>query len=115
MDGFRSGWDGPIETYSYESQISEYAYMEINFKTSAESEEIEFITKSRSKSYMGDILYFMYGLGSFMEKIDKCYSSRNWKSKWDSYSKLIVQPIDRIYSINIFQPKGNRKLGPIPQ
>ncbi|KAL6331564.1 hypothetical protein AAG906_011504 [Vitis piasezkii] len=40
MDGFRSGWDGPIETYSYESQIFGYAYMEINFKTSAERNKL---------------------------------------------------------------------------
>ncbi|KAJ9688740.1 hypothetical protein PVL29_014407 [Vitis rotundifolia] len=45
-----------------DSQISVYTTLGMIFEVSAESEEIEFITKSRLESYMGNILYFMSGL-----------------------------------------------------
>ncbi|XP_034699285.1 receptor-like protein 1 [Vitis riparia] len=45
-----------------DSQLSVYTALSVNFELSAESEEIEFITKRRSESYMGNILYFMSGL-----------------------------------------------------
>ena len=122
MDGFRSGWDGPIETYSYESQISEYAYMEINFKTSAESEEIEFITKSRSESYMGNILYFMSGLdlsgneltGPIPPKIGNLSGIHTLNLSYNQLTGSIPQTFSNLKEIESLDLSHNRLTGQIP-
>lgn len=50
----------PISLHDNQLSVTQGSYM--IFEVSAESEEIEFISKSRSESYMGNILYFMSGL-----------------------------------------------------
>ena len=47
MDRFWTLWGGSPKPYSYENQLSVLVDMDFNLFTSAESEDIEFITKSR--------------------------------------------------------------------
>ncbi|XP_010656508.1 receptor-like protein 13 isoform X2 [Vitis vinifera] len=67
MDGtfFTSAFGGTHvfpDPSSYKNQFAKVQFIHISFGISAESEEIEFITKSWSESYMGNILYLMSGL-----------------------------------------------------
>ncbi|KAJ9703069.1 hypothetical protein PVL29_004722 [Vitis rotundifolia] len=62
MDGIAMFSHTTTETYSYENQLSVYKELVIIFAASPETEEIEFVSKSRSESYKGNILYFMSGL-----------------------------------------------------
>ncbi|KAJ9688741.1 hypothetical protein PVL29_014408 [Vitis rotundifolia] len=62
VDGYGTWVHASPQSYSFENQLFVYQELFITFTASAEREEIEFITKSRSESYMGNILYFMSGL-----------------------------------------------------
>ncbi|CAK9169621.1 unnamed protein product, partial [Ilex paraguariensis] len=58
------GWTSyrSFRTYSYISQLDVSPYNMADFIVSDEVEEVEFITKSRSESYSGNILYFFSGI-----------------------------------------------------
>nr|GMD07357.1 probable LRR receptor-like serine/threonine-protein kinase At1g34110 [Ipomoea batatas] len=58
--GWTKTWG--LKTYSYESQLQIDIYLESDYAASDEEEEVEFVTKSRSESYKGNILNYMSGI-----------------------------------------------------
>ncbi|KAA8522976.1 hypothetical protein F0562_009399 [Nyssa sinensis] len=56
-------------TYSHENQLELLQYVVADYYTSDEEAEAEFITKSRSESYKGNILYFMSGMDLSWNKL----------------------------------------------
>ncbi|KAK2984180.1 hypothetical protein RJ640_000196 [Escallonia rubra] len=69
MSASVSAWFGPPDSYSYENQLDvdysrDLRMSETNFK-----EEVEFITKSRSETYKGNILNFMSGIDLSCNKL----------------------------------------------
>ncbi|KAJ9688751.1 hypothetical protein PVL29_014416 [Vitis rotundifolia] len=99
MDRFWTFWGCSPEPYSYENQLSVYLDMEFCFETFTESEEIEFITKSRSKSYMENILYFMSRLDLSGNKL----------------TSVIPPEIGNLSGIHTLNLSYNQLTGSIPQ
>lgn len=55
--------------YEYQSILGVNQYVEAGFYSSVVAEEIDFLSKSRSESYTGNILYFMSGIDLSMNKL----------------------------------------------
>ena len=122
MKGFGSWWGVSPETYSYENQLSVYVDLDFSFETSAESEEIEFITKSRSESYMGNILYFMSGLdlsgnelaGPIPPEIGNLSGIHTLNLSYNQLTGSIPHTFSNLKEIESLDLSHNRLTGQIP-
>ncbi|KAK3006444.1 hypothetical protein RJ639_015954 [Escallonia herrerae] len=89
----------PLLSYSYENQISVDQAVPVPISISDIEEEVEFITKSRSETYKGNVLYFMSGIDL----------------SWNKLTGPIPFEIGYLSDIHALNLSHNHLTGPIPE
>ncbi|KAK3006445.1 hypothetical protein RJ639_015955 [Escallonia herrerae] len=89
----------PSYSYSYENQLDAYQYSALFITDTEFKEEVEFITKSRSETYKGNILQFMSGIDL----------------SWNKLTGPVPYQIGYLSDVHALNLSHNHLTGPIPQ
>nr|GMD03184.1 probable LRR receptor-like serine/threonine-protein kinase At1g34110 [Ipomoea batatas] len=87
-----------LTTYSFESQLQIDLFLETDYMASDEEEEVEFVTKSRSELYKGNILNYMSGIDL----------------SFNNFSGPIPHEIGYLSDIHTLNLSNNHFIGSIP-
>ncbi|XP_019169558.1 PREDICTED: LRR receptor-like serine/threonine-protein kinase FLS2 [Ipomoea nil] len=112
-----------LRTYLYESQIQIDIYLESDYTASDEEEEVEFITKSRSESYKGNILNYMSGMdlsfnnftGPIPQEIGYLSDIHTLNLSNNHFTSSIPTTFSNLKQIECLDLSHNRLNGQIPQ
>nr|GMD03185.1 probable LRR receptor-like serine/threonine-protein kinase At1g34110 [Ipomoea batatas] len=119
------GWtvDWGPRTYSYECQLQIDAYLEFDYRASDEEEEVEFVTKSRSELYKGNILNYMSGIdlsfnnftGPIPHEIGYLSDIHSLNLSNNHFTGSIPTTFSNLKQIECLDLSHNRLNGQIPQ
>ncbi|XP_031131952.1 receptor like protein 21-like [Ipomoea triloba] len=112
-----------LKTHSYESQLQIDLFLENNYIASDEEEEVEFVTKSRSESYKGNILKYMSGLdlsfnnftGPIPQEIGLLSDIHSLNLSHNQFTGSIPTTFSNLKQIECLDLSHNRLNGQIPQ
>ncbi|KAK2973045.1 hypothetical protein RJ640_020405 [Escallonia rubra] len=88
-----------LHSYSYENQVNVDQAIPVPISISDVEEEVEFITKSRSETYKGNVLYFMSGIDL----------------SWNKLTGPVPYEIGYLSDIHALNLSHNHLTGPIPE
>ncbi|XP_019169557.1 PREDICTED: probable LRR receptor-like serine/threonine-protein kinase At4g36180 [Ipomoea nil] len=113
----------PLSTYSYETRLQIDLYLASIYRASDEEEEVEFVTKSRSESYKGNILNYMSGIdlsfnnliGSIPQEIGYLSNIHTLNLSHNHFTGSIPTTFSNLKQIECLDLSHNRLNGQIPQ
>nr|GME16120.1 probable LRR receptor-like serine/threonine-protein kinase At1g34110 [Ipomoea batatas] len=113
----------PLSTYSYETRLQIDLYLVSIYRASDEEEEVEFVTKSRSESYKGNILNYMSGIdlsfnnfiGSIPHEIGYLSNIHTLNLSHNHFTGSIPTTFSNLKQIECLDLSHNRLNGQIPQ